>query len=152
MNAKGKNFLSGDDYFLLKEMQKAKQNVGVSANPGLAVTTELPNSMLSTLQQRLRWLCKSSKIELLALLLFSAVQLLMCVLLFTTSYYGLVLFLFKTWIDVLLVKEYVQALQLKDKEYGVVPFFLCFPFYMILLVLANLFVKKEWKGRALKKK
>lgn len=149
--SKGKNFLSGDDYFLLKAMQSAQLNIGVSANPNLMVTTELPSSLVSVLKQRLRWLLKSTKIELVALLLFSAVQFLMIVLLCTTSFFGLILFLFKTCIDILLVKEYVHSLQLKNREYWVVPFFLCFPFYMIGLVLAHLFVKKEWKGRPLKK-
>lgn len=151
-NTKGKNYLSGDDYFLLKEMQKAKMDIGVSGSPDLIVTTELPPTLSSTLQQRLRWLGKISILEFLALLLFSIAQLVMCLLLFTTSFYGLILFMFKTWIDILLVKEYVHSLKLKNREYEIIPFFLCFPFYMIGLFLTNLFVKKEWKGRALKKK
>jgi cellulose synthase/poly-beta-1,6-N-acetylglucosamine synthase-like glycosyltransferase len=54
---------SGDDQFLLDDFKKAGKSMQVIPIHGLCVTTETPHSLKSFMQQRLRWIGKSSKIK-----------------------------------------------------------------------------------------
>ncbi|SFT69406.1 Glycosyltransferase, catalytic subunit of cellulose synthase and poly-beta-1,6-N-acetylglucosamine synthase [Lishizhenia tianjinensis] len=149
--ASGEEYLSGDDYFMLAVFQEHNKMIGVSAASSLAVETTLPTSLKLCLQQRLRWLSKSSWYELVGILLLAAINLYFLILILSFTTYGLGLFLLKTLIDIAYLREYTKAISKKD-IYAVPLFFLILPFYFFVLFLASFILKKEWKGRELKKK
>ncbi|MDX1446564.1 glycosyltransferase [Lishizhenia sp.] len=147
---KGKEYLSGDDYFLLNGFESKKKTIGVSASETVSVQTYLPGTIKGCLQQRLRWLSKSNWLEYGAILFLTLVNLHFLLLLFPFSVTGLIIIGLKTMIDIALVREYLKGMK-KKEIYAVPIFFLGLPFYVLLLFLASIILKKEWKGRALKK-
>lgn len=149
-NTKGKEYLSGDDYFLLNEFQANQKSIGVSARASMSVQTNLPGTVKACLQQRLRWLSKISWKEYSALLLLALINLHFLVQLLTFTWSGMFFFVLKTGIDIAFVSHYLKAMK-KKNIYAVPLFFIGFPFYILILLIASVLLKKEWKGRDLKK-
>lgn len=56
-----KEFLSGDDYFLLKTIKREKGNVRYLLSRDFMVSTDPPNSINELLSQRARWIQKTFK-------------------------------------------------------------------------------------------
>lgn len=147
---KGREHLSGDDYFLLDEMQKFKKDVGVSASKSISISTALPNTFYACMQQRLRWLSKTKPSEKIGLFCFFLFQLYFLMIFFPLGVFAFIPLLLKTSIDVAFVKAYLQKME-RDDLYAVPLFFLGSPIYLLLIFFSSFFLPKEWKGRALKK-
>jgi len=141
---------SGDDQFLLDDFKKAGKSMQVIPIHGLCVTTETPHSLLSFLQQRLRWIGKSSKIKDTTTYFISIVGVLYLVLfifLLFTPFWFYVLPA-KIMLDFLIFLPYLHRLNRK-KITWFLPIFTCiYPIYFLFIVLFKLGMKTQWKGRS----
>ncbi len=142
---------SGDDQFLLDDFKKAGKTMQVIPIHGLCVTTETPHSLKPFMQQRLRWIGKSSKIKDTTTLVISLVGVLyltLFIFLLFTPFWFYVLPL-KTMIDMFIFLPYLHRLNRK-KITWVTPFFTCmYPIYCLVIVLFRLGMKTQWKGRSI---
>ena len=141
---------SGDDQFLLDDFKKAGKTMQVIPINGLCVTTETPHSINSFMQQRLRWIGKSSKIKDTTTLVISLVGVLYLVLfiflLFSPFWYYILLV--KIMVDILIFLPYLHRLNRKKINW-VTPFFTCiYPIYCLGIILFKLGMKTQWKGRS----
>ncbi len=149
-----KHIASGDDAFLLRNMQQANKSIELGALNHCQVTTPNPNSIRAFIQQRSRWFGKTFMLKDKLLNVYGLIQ-----LLFALSFFILLLMLFvidpilflkfwslKSLVEIVLLLPFFYALN-KTKLLTILPVYgLIFPIYNIVL-LASLFRKKEWKGR-----
>ena len=142
---------SGDDQFLLDDFKKAGKTMQVIPINGLCVTTETPHSLNSFMQQRLRWIGKSSKIKDTTTLVISLVGVLyltLFIFLLFTPFWFYVLPV-KIMIDMFIFLPYLHRLNRK-KIVWFTPFFTCiYPIYFIVIVLFSIGMKTQWKGRSI---
>ncbi len=141
---------SGDDQFLLDDLKKAGKTMQVIPIYGLCVTTETPYSLKSFMQQRLRWIGKSSKIKDTTTYFISMVGVVYLVLfiflLFSPFWYYILLV--KIMVDILIFLPYLHRLN-RTKIVWFSPFFSCmYPIYCLTIVLFKLGMKTQWKGRS----
>jgi glycosyltransferase involved in cell wall biosynthesis len=141
---------SGDDQFLLDDFKKAGKSMQVIPIHGLCVTTETPHSLKSFMQQRLRWIGKSSKIKDTTTFVISGlgiVYLALFIYLLFTPFWFYVLPA-KIMVDFLIFLPYLHRLNRK-KIAWVTPFFTCmYPIYCLGIVVFSLGLKTQWKGRS----
>ncbi len=142
---------SGDDQFLLDDFKKAGKTMQVIPIHGLCVTTETPHTLKSFMQQRLRWIGKSSKIKDTTTFVISSVGIvylaLFIFLLFTPFWFYVLPA--KIMVDFLIFLPYLHRLNRK-KTVWFTPFFTCiYPIYFIVIVLFSLGMNTHWKGRSL---
>jgi glycosyltransferase involved in cell wall biosynthesis len=141
---------SGDDQFLLDDFKKAGKSMQVIPIHGLCVTTETPHSLKSFLQQRLRWIGKSSKIKDTTTYFISGlgiVYLVLFIFLLFTPFWFYVLPA-KIMVDFLIFLPYLHRLNRK-KITWFLPIFTCiYPIYFLIIVLFKLGLKTQWKGRS----
>ena len=142
---------SGDDQFLLDDFKKAGKSMQVIPLQGLCVNTETPHSLKSFMQQRLRWIGKSSKIKDTTTYFISIVGVL---------YLALFIFLLfspfwfyalpaKIMVDMFIFLPYLHRLNRK-KITWFTPFFTCiYPIYFLTIVLFSMGIKTQWKGRSI---
>lgn len=149
-----KHIASGDDAFLLRNMQHANKSIELGALNHCGVTTPNPSSIRAFMQQRTRWFGKTFMLQDKVLNAYGLIQ-----LLFTLGFFVLLVFLFctdpilllKFWfiksiLETVLLLPFFYALN-KKKLLTILPIYgLLFPIYNIVL-LSSLFGKKEWKGR-----
>ncbi len=149
-----KHIASGDDAFLLRNMQQANKSIELGALNHCEVATANPSSIRAFIQQRSRWFGKTFILKDKLLNTYGLIQ-----LIFALSFFILLLLLFrsdpmlflkfwfvKSLIEIALLLPFFYALK-KTKLLSILPIYgLVFPIYNILL-LASLFSKKEWKGR-----
>ncbi len=141
---------SGDDQFLLDDFKKVGKSMQVIPIHGLGVTTETPHSLSSFMQQRLRWIGKSSKIKDITTFVISGLGViylaLFIFLLFTPFWFYV--FLVKIMVDMFIFLPYLHRLN-RTKIAWVTPFFTCmYPIYFLVIVLFSLGLKTHWKGRS----
>ena len=149
-----KHIASGDDAFLLRNMQQAYKSIELGALNHCGVTTPNPSSIRAFIKQRARWFGKTFMLKDKALNAYGLIQ-----LLFALGFFALLLFLFctdpilllkfwfvKSLLETVLLLPFFYALN-KTKLLTILPIYgLLFPIYNIVL-LSSLFGKKQWKGR-----
>ena len=149
-----KHIASGDDAFLLRNMQQANKSIELGALNHCEVTTPNPSSIRAFIQQRSRWFGKTFMLRDKLLNVYGLIQ-----LIFALSFFILLLMLLvsdhilflkfwsiKSLVEIVLLLPFFYALR-KSKLLTILPVYgLIFPIYNIVL-LASLFRKKEWKGR-----
>ena len=149
-----KHIASGDDAFLLRNMQQANKSIELGALNHSAVTTPNPVNYIEFLSQRARWFGKTFLLKDKLLNTYGLIQ-----LLFALSFFALLLFLFctdpilllkfwfvKSLIETVFLLPFFYALN-KTKLLTILPLYgVVFPIYNIIL-LSSLFRKKKWKGR-----
>lgn len=151
-----KHIASGDDAFLLRNMQKANKSIELGALNQCEVTTPNPSSIRTFIEQRSRWFGKTFMLKDKVLNTYGLIQ-----LIFALSFFLLMLFLFlddpilclkfwfaKSLIETVLLLPFFYALN-KTKLLTILSIYgLLFPIYNIILLI-SLFGKKEWKGRTI---
>lgn len=150
--------LSGDDIYALRAFRLNKKSIHVVSNKSLAVTTSVPKTMSSVMDQRARWMNKSGNvadglsnvIALWALALhfsFFTIQ----IVLFATGQFGVVgcLFAAKLLIDSLLVMNGNEPFRMR-MLLGLLLFEIAYPLYLLVLLFWAKAVRVSWKGRDLK--
>ena len=142
---------SGDDQFLLDDFKKAGKTMQVIPLHGLCVTTETPHSLKSFMQQRLRWIGKSSKIKDNTTYFISIVGVLYLVLFIFLLFSPFWFYVLpaKIMVDMFIFLPYLRRLY-RIKIVWFSPFFSCmYPIYCLTIVLFRLGMKTQWKGRSI---
>ena len=151
------NVLSGDDMFLLRNMQKSSKNIHLVSGDHCSVSTDSPKSIKHFFQQRNRWFGKSFLINDQLLNLWAGVQFAFSVsYLFLFTYWlvedaqlMLLILLIKTGIDLLFLFAYFAAIR-KIKLLLLIPIYgIIFPIYNLVLLCMYFFTNHTWKGRKL---
>jgi cellulose synthase/poly-beta-1,6-N-acetylglucosamine synthase-like glycosyltransferase len=151
------HILSGDDMYALRAFRLNKKSIHVVSNKSLAVTTSVPKTMSSVMDQRARWMNKSgnvadglsNSIALWALALhfsFFSIQ----VFLFVTGQFGVVgcLFAAKLLLDSLLVMNSNEPFHLR-LLLGLLLFEITYPVYLLVLLFWAKSGRVSWKGRVI---
>jgi len=151
------NTPSGDDVFLLEKFQsKGKRIRGVFLRDFIVETA--PQISLSSLfQQRLRWASKSKYYTNKSLLFFSTLILIEN-LTIIFIYFGIPLvekyrfylgiLLFSKWlIDFILLFLMADFFKRRSALFYFIPVQILYPIYIVLIGLASMFMKFEWKDR-----
>ena len=150
-------FDSGDDVFLLREIQRKNKKIEVHVDSNLAVQTELPQTFNESIHQRMRWLGKSLKVgdklaNSLAILQFGFslmnIGFLVGIFILLPIKFAFTLVVLKTLLELLFSFDYYQ----KNNHLAL---WLTIPFYLLILPLINgimafafLGFKPKWKGRS----
>lgn len=154
---KHQNVLSGDDMFLLRNMQKSNKNIQLVSGDQCSISTESPKSIKEFFHQRNRWFGKSFLIHDGLLNLWAGIQFAFSVsYLFLFTYWlvedvqlMLVLLLIKTGIDLLFLSAYFAAIR-KLKLLLLIPIYgIIFPIYNLVLLCLYFCSNHTWKGRKL---
>ena len=141
---------SGDDQFLLDDFKKAGKLMQVIPLHGLCVNTETPHSLKSFMQQRLRWIGKSSKIKDTTTFFISSLGVVYLVLFIFLLFSPLWFYVLpaKIMVDILIFLPYLHRLN-RTKITWFTPFFTCmYPIYFLVILLLSLGLKTHWKGRS----
>lgn len=149
--------LSGDDIYALRAFRLNKKSIHVVSNKSLAVTTSVPKTMSSVMDQRARWMNKSgnvadglsNSIALWALALhfsFFSIQ----VFLFVTGQFEIVgcLFAAKLLLDSLLVMNSNEPFYFR-LLLGLFLFEITYPVYLLVLLFWAKSGRVSWKGRVI---
>jgi len=154
---KHQNILSGDDMFLLRNMQKSSKDIHLVSGDQCSVSTESPKSIKHFFQQRNRWFGKSFLINDQLLNLWAGVQFTFSVsYLFLFTYWlvedvqlMLLILLIKTGMDLLFLSIYFASIR-KIKLLLLIPIYgIIFPIYNLVLLCLYFFTNHTWKGRKL---
>lgn len=149
---------SGDDTYLLRDFRKHEKNVALKSGLECAVRTETPQSFREFIDQRLRWIGKTSDINDTMNTSVAMGQLVFSLVFFTLVVLGavigdwmgvLLLFVGKTIIDLLVFLPYFLRIQ-RLKTWLLIPLYECwFPFYSLILFVLVFTYQPSWKGRGI---
>lgn len=147
---------SGDDFFLLKEMRKNKTSIHVENSPDLSVETNAPDSLSAYLNQRVRWLSKSSfQVEgkdlgvgfFISLYFMGGIIALIAAAIQWQWIAFISVFMLRFLLDAFVYLNYAQRLRI-TKNVFYLPFFqLFYPFLFMTVVVLSSFYRPTWKGR-----
>lgn len=149
------HILSGDDMYTLRAFREAGKSIAIVENEALKVFTETPHTIGQVMEQRVRWLSKTSNVgdTLNSFLGFWAVALhLFFFLLVILTFFApaiwltLLLFVLKTAFDFALIRT-VRTKWDTETITGLLLFELFYPIYLFGLLGSSLFSQPEWKGR-----
>lgn len=149
------HILSGDDIYTLRAFRSSGKRVEIVENEALKVETETPGTLVEVMEQRVRWLGKTSHVadSLNNFLGIWAVGLhlyyfLLLIITFFAGIYWLTFLIvgFKFGMDFLLVK--MDKKQPKAYDFlGLGLFELFYPVYLFGLLAYLMVSQPEWKGR-----
>ena len=152
---------SGDDMYSLKDFRENDKNVRLVSNLEHAIYTETPQSFSEFINQRLRWLGKTSDLKDNLSTTLAIVQSVLTLAFFVILIGSLlqlnypVLFLLvgvKTVIDLLAFFPYLKRIK-RLKTWLFIPLYeFFFPLYTLIIVVGIFFYKPKWKGRVVKHK
>lgn len=141
---------SGDDTYFLKFIADNRYKITNNTDKTLAISTYLPNIFESILQQRIRWIKKSSSLNLSAVI-FGTIGLLyhfgFIFFCFINSKDIFSLFLCKLTFDWLLFYPYLNAINAKISLLKIFNFSVLYPFWIIFIGISSLIIQPKWKGR-----
>lgn len=149
------HILSGDDMYTLRAFREGKKSIEIVENNALTVFTPTPDSFSKVMEQRVRWLGKTSNVgdHLNSFLGFLAVALHIgyFLLLIITAFAPVIwltilLIVVKAGLDYALIRTIREKWD-KESLTGLVLFELFYPLYLFALLGSSLFSQPEWKGR-----
>ena len=152
------NIVSGDDVFLLHSIKRKYNNSIVFAKDKDAiVTTDSIQNFSSFINQRNRWVSKSSNYKDVQTIYVSFLILfmnLMFIFLFMSMFinkqnyvFFLAFYFLKYLVDFFLLYPVLIFFDRKDLIKWIFPFEFFYSFYIILIVVVSFFKKFEWKDR-----
>ena len=152
------NTVSGDDVFLLHSIKSKYNNSIVFAKDQDAIViTDSMQNFSSFINQRNRWVSKSSKYQDLQTIYVSFLILFMnliFIFLFISMFinkqnymFFLAFYFFKYFVDLFLLYPVLIFFDRKDLIKWIFPFEFFYSFYIILIVVVSIFKKFEWKNR-----
>ncbi len=151
------NTPSGDDIFLLEKFKFQNQKIEGLLSNDFIVETKPESTLSSFLNQRVRWASKSKYYKDKLLLLFSGLVLIQNVLLlfiylgllFVENHrlYFLFLLITKWLIDFILLFLVASFFKRKNAMFYFIPVQFVYPIYVIIVWIASVSLKFEWKGR-----
>ncbi len=150
---------SGDDTYLLRDFRKNRKDVRLVSNLNVAVFTETPHSFKEFIDQRLRWVGKTTDIgdPLATASAFGQFMLaiIFIVLLIVCGIYSdwnnfTLLFIGKICMDLVFFLPFFLRTE-RFLTWSLIPVYeLLFPFYSLLLGILMLIYTPSWKGRSIK--
>jgi len=151
------NTPSGDDIFLLERFKSNHQKIKGLLSHNFVVETEPETKLSDFLNQRLRWSSKSKYYSDKLLLFFSGLVLIQNILLLFI-YLGIllveketlsfVILLFTKWlIDFILLFLVASFFKRRNAMFYFIPVQLVYPIYILIVWIASITMKFEWKGR-----
>jgi cellulose synthase/poly-beta-1,6-N-acetylglucosamine synthase-like glycosyltransferase len=149
------HILSGDDIYALRAFRESNKQIEISEKEELTVYTSTPNRLIEVLEQRTRWLGKTSHVNdnlntflgIWAVCLHISYFLLLLITWFAGAYwFTLFLIVFKGGLDAALLRMTIKKWSIY-KWIGLVLFELGYPLYLFVLFGHLLFSQSEWKGR-----
>lgn len=149
------HILSGDDMYTLRAFREGKKSIEIVENNALTVFTPTPDGFSKVMEQRVRWLGKTSNVgdHLNSFLGFLAVALHIgyFLLLIITAFAPVIwmtvlLIVVKAGLDYALIRTIREKWD-KESVIGLVLFELFYPVYLFALLGSSLFSQPEWKGR-----
>lgn len=150
------HILSGDDHFLLRNLQKRKAKIETTNQIQDAVYTNAPNNLKEYLNQRIRWLSKTKKKTsiqellvgmLIMLYLVGSFILLFWLLMKSEFELAISLFLFRGVIDSIVFINYTKPLKIISQTIFLPIFQLIYPVFFAIILVGSVFYKPKWKGR-----
>lgn len=155
-----KNISSGDDVFLLRDFQKNKCDVEIVTSLSNAVYTKTPQTLKSFIEQRLRWIGKSHKVNdilsnILAIIAGSVHLLFIIgVIHFIQSKDWTHLgkfFIFKSGLEMIMNYPYFKKIKRIETWFLIPISSIIYPFYIIVLLFLSISFQPKWKGRTIYK-
>jgi glycosyltransferase involved in cell wall biosynthesis len=147
---KTQDIASGDDQYFLNYLIKNNKIVQQSTLSELTVQTKIPISFNGLLQQRIRWIKKSSSLEPITLIL-SLIGLIYHIgfymIIFLNSTYNIELILTKIVFDCILFYPYLIKIGERMSFVKIAIFSLLYPFWILFIVVMSIFIQPKWKGR-----
>jgi len=151
------NTPSGDDIFLLEKFKEKNYNIAGLLKNDFIVETEQECSVLGFLNQRLRWSSKTKYYSDKLLLYFGSIILIQNICL-VFIYFGiplvekysftLIILLCCKWlIDFILLLLVSSFFQKRKALFYFIPVQIVYPFYIVIIWVASLTIRYEWKGR-----
>jgi cellulose synthase/poly-beta-1,6-N-acetylglucosamine synthase-like glycosyltransferase len=149
-NEKENKLINGEDMFILKSFKKQKAKIRISDNKNLIVTTKTPNSWQEIINQRLRWISKTGKVEDKTANIIAGIGFIHhfgLILIWVLLSFNVYVLILKILIDILCFVPYL----IKIKRVLLVvflPFFSLFYLGYIFQIIYLSFIRKPvWKGR-----
>ncbi|MCB0481874.1 MAG: glycosyltransferase [Flavobacteriales bacterium] len=143
---------SGDDIFFLHAAKKLNFNVVAVLSPKYLVETQPKPSLMEFIDQRARWAGKNRKVKdpnyLLVMALVGMVNVSLILLAFLHFKFFLVVALFKTIVERMLLNQFTFRI---DKSYSsplVLLFGFFYPFYIIGIGIYSQVTSPKWKNRS----
>ncbi len=151
--------LSGDDMFLMMSVKKQKGNIAYLKSDKAVVFTTPCRNFSDFLNQRKRWVSKSSSYYDMAVMLtaisvfgITAVLILNLVLaiIVNEAYWFSLLFIFfmKIIVDRVLLFSFAKFIKSAPLLRWMLPLSIVYPFYILITSITGLFGKFEWRGRS----
>ncbi len=147
---------SGDDTYLLRDFRRNKKDVRLESNLNVAVKTDTPKSFNEFIDQRLRWVGKTTDLGDPLATVSAAGQFLFAIAFFGGLIYALI---GGSWFDFTLLLTAKIGLDLifflpfflRTKRFltwCLIPIYeLAFPIYSIIIGILMLTYRPKWKGR-----
>mgnify|MGYP000135240683 CR=1 FL=1 len=157
---KHKHVASGDDMYLLRDFRDNKANVRLISNPEFGVETETPQSFKEFIDQRLRWIGKTSNLNdslnsstTYIQAAFAFVFLVIIALFVSYGEWRIVcaIMILKSVVDMLMFGLYFNRINRMTTWLFIPVYELLFPFYSLLLLVLVPTYKPKWKGREIYK-
>ena len=152
---------SGDDMYSLKDFRENDKSVRLISSLEHAIYTETPQSFSEFINQRLRWLGKTSDLKDNLSTTLAIVQSILTLVFFVIiigsvfqlNYQALwIVVAIKTAIDLLAFLPYLKRIK-RIKTWLFIPLYeLFFPIYTVILIGGIFFYKPKWKGRVVNHK
>ncbi|MFK7783820.1 MAG: glycosyltransferase [Crocinitomicaceae bacterium] len=149
---------SGDDTYLLRDFRNKGKVIRVESNLNMAISTETPHSFREFIDQRLRWVGKTTNIGDSLATLFAVWQFLLAIGFFSLLIYSAVtgawfpfsvLFSAKVGSDLLFFFPYFNRVK-RMQSWLLIPIYeLLFPLYSLLIGVLMITYRPKWKGRAI---
>ncbi len=142
---------SGDDHYFLNYLVKNKKEVQLSTDEAICVGSKIPSSFVDILQQRVRWIKKSSS--------FLSVSALLMAFIGIIYHWGIIaliviypnkvveLLLTKIAFDSIILYPYLIKIGERFSLVRMAIFSLIYPFWMLFVGVLTVFMRPQWKGR-----
>ncbi|MBL1279204.1 MAG: glycosyltransferase [Fluviicola sp.] len=152
---------SGDDMYLLKDYRENKKDVRLVSGREHAIITETPQSFREFIDQRLRWLGKTSDLKDHLSTGLAIVQSVLTFLFFAMLLYSMtvgdwrgavILLILKSGIDFLVFLPYFWRIKRLSTWLFIPLYEVLFPVYTLIILSLMLWYKPKWKGRRISHK
>lgn len=147
---------SGDDTYLLRDFRKHKKDIRLISNLNVAIKTDTPHSFKEFIDQRLRWVGKTTDIGDSLATIAAMGQFLFALVFFGFLIYSTIL---GNWVDFTILLSAKIGLDLifflpyflRTKRFltwCLIPIYeIAFPIYSVVLGMLMLTYQPKWKGR-----
>lgn len=151
-----KHISSGDDHFLMRNLQKNNAQISTTNQIQDVVFTKAPMNMKEYLNQRIRWLSKTRQKTTIGELLIGAIitfyligsfLLLFWLVLRGEFELAVAIFIFRVVADSIVFVFYTKPLKLASQVIALPIFQLIYPLFFTVILIGSIVYKPQWKGR-----